>query len=93
MMDVYTKSHFTIAAGNTNSDTEGFLKLRNRDFATLDVSCFTGDKVRLYISSHSPYYLYDEEVSYLDERGWVLQERFLPSRILRIGSKQNQWEC
>ncbi|OCL11137.1 hypothetical protein AOQ84DRAFT_287841, partial [Glonium stellatum] len=25
MVDVYTKSYFTIAAGNSNSDTEGFL--------------------------------------------------------------------
>jgi len=69
MVDVYSKSYFTIAAGNSKSDTEGFLKPRNQEFATLDVSCFTGDKARLYILSHSPYDLYDEEVSYLDERG------------------------
>jgi len=87
MVDVYTKSYPTIAAGNSNSDTEGYLKPRNREFATLDVSCSTGDKARLYISSHSPYDLYDEEVSYLDEHGWALQERFLTHRILHIGSK------
>jgi len=77
-VDVYTKSYFTIAAGNSNSDTEGLLKPRNREFATLNVSCFIGDEARLYISSHSPYDLHDEEVPHLDERGWALQERFLP---------------
>lgn len=100
MSQIYSNSYLTIAATGSSDDCEGFLSLRNLpDYVEFDYSLSNGlygaalaFSLPLWEAGYMRIYsgLDDEPLS---KRGWALQERYLPPRILHFASKQMHWEC
>ncbi|KAH6616574.1 heterokaryon incompatibility protein-domain-containing protein [Boeremia exigua] len=105
MAGVYANAALTIAAtASTSSETGLFVKKRAKNPAILRV--FVDIKRADARHGNRPegirgyYYLVHEHawsvrVDYapLNQRGWVLQERFFSARILHFGKDQLLWEC
>jgi hypothetical protein len=101
MAEVYSRASLTLAAANSSSAEEGFLKPRSklrtvtvpyRAAAELIVGHFT-------IAEQVPEDIYhdgfrnDVEGGPLSLRGWTLQERLLSRRIIFFGKEEFHWEC
>lgn len=90
MGEVFSAAYCTIGASSAKSSVEGFLADRNPRsvvqvpsdtprgiYACIDIDDFHGDV----------------ELSPLNSRGWVLQERALSRRTIFFTSTQVYWEC
>jgi hypothetical protein len=90
MEKVYSSAYVTIAATSSKSD-EGFLHRSPTYFARLP------DSVELrqaaFLSRMEGDFERDVEKGELNQRAWVLQERFLSPRIIHFASAQTYWEC
>ncbi|XXG99977.1 ammonium transporter Amt1 [Hypoxylon texense] len=97
MQDVYGNTFLSIAAlGGENDDGGLFF---SRDSAKVRPTVFNfgvdgPENPQLYrftLEETPEHRSFDHEP--LTKRGWVIQERLLPRRVLYFGSKQVFWEC
>lgn len=92
MGEIYKNSLITIAATNAHESAAGFLSNRSAE-----VACHLRmDKdlmIPVYVRPKIEWYGSAEIVGPLSRRGWVLQERLLPLRILHFGGQQMMWQC
>lgn len=92
MGEIYKNCLITIAATNAHESAAGFLSNRSAEVAChlrmdrdLTIPVYVRPKIEWYWSA--------EIVGPLSRRGWVLQERLLPLRILHFGGQQMMWQC
>jgi hypothetical protein len=90
MEDVYTSAYCTIAATRAVDSNAGFLK---RDIRS-EYVCVQDNLGRPFYVCTCPAD-FDEEVerARLNNRAWVMQERFLSRRTVHFGANQMYWEC
>jgi hypothetical protein len=90
MEDVYSAAYCTIAASSARSSIEGFLANR----VPRSVVKVPSDTLGVvYASVDIDDFHRDVELSPLNKRGWVLQERTLSRRTMFFTSTQVYWEC
>ncbi|ROW10439.1 hypothetical protein VMCG_01821 [Cytospora schulzeri] len=90
MEDVFSQADCILAASSATGQGDGFLHPRQtRNYLTLQQPSRPPVYVCEYIDD------FNEHVrgSYLNQRGWVLQERALARRTIYFTSKQTYWEC
>ncbi|KAL1843209.1 hypothetical protein VTJ49DRAFT_2760 [Mycothermus thermophilus] len=104
MAEVYSRAALTIAAANSASADEGFLKPR-RSPRTIKLPFRNGSPRVLMghfmVAEPTPedaqnqqdHYLVETDGSPLSKRGWTVQERLLSRRIVFFGEGQMHWEC
>jgi hypothetical protein len=103
MAEVYTRASLTIAAANSASADEGFLKPRDRRrTVTLPFRGSPGVITGYFtVAEPSPedskelrdHFQVEVDGGPLAARGWTLQERLLARRIVFFGKEQVHWEC
>ena len=98
MGDVYGRSFLTIAARAARSAQVGCFISRTVSTASIcHLSYLAEDDASIppgTISILDPTFELEEpKHSPLDTRGWVLQEKVLPPRIVHYGAQQIYWEC
>lgn len=103
MAEVYTRASLNIAAANSASAHEGFLKPRHRRrTVTLPFRGAPGVISGYFtVAEPSPedanelrdHFLVEVEGGPLAARGWTLQERLLARRTVFFGEDQLHWEC
>lgn len=92
MGEIYKNSLITIAATNAHESAAGFLSNRSAELACrLEIE--RGLTMPVYVRARIEWYSSAEIVGPLSRRGWVLQERLLPLRILHFGGQQMMWQC
>lgn len=92
MGEIYKNCLITIAATNASESAAGFLSNRSAEVAChlrIDKELTSPVCVRPKIE----WYWSAEIVGPLSRRGWTLQERLLPLRILHFGGQQMMWQC
>ena len=104
MASIYNNAHLTLFASCGLDDAHGFLHCRETSAAT-PVRLSTGnfDRIEIYFrkkslstsfsSAQRSVFFTNVDDSYLAERGWIMQERFLSRRIIHFGKDQMFWEC
>ncbi|TVY89211.1 hypothetical protein LAWI1_G006807, partial [Lachnellula willkommii] len=95
MEQVYSDATLVISASRATSDSTGFLNPRRTD-EIISISSGKGEKMStLYLpQALQPFDSTDPLKSEpLHQRGWALQERYLPRRTLYFGSHQTFWNC
>ncbi|TVY15184.1 hypothetical protein LARI1_G008054 [Lachnellula arida] len=95
MEQVYSDATLVISASRATSDSTGFLNPRRTD-EIISISYSKGEKMStLYLQQAlQPFDSTDPLKSEpLNQRGWALQERYLPRRTLYFGSHQTFWNC
>lgn len=99
MNEIYGGSTITLAAANSSSVAEGFLRARQPQYVPVSrPNDHEGDaepsspRSEVYIS---PEWDKHEDLSRGDwsSRGWTMQEGLLPNRLLIYTSSQMIWEC
>ena len=89
-------SLLTIAAEGDTTTGLGFLR-RRYPACPLPYSCSDTDSGRtectIWVAPWNPQFNMFIEYSPLENRGWILQERFFPSRILHFTPWATLWEC
>ncbi|KAK3984324.1 heterokaryon incompatibility protein-domain-containing protein [Cladorrhinum sp. PSN332] len=103
MAEVYSRASLTIAAANSASVDEGFLKQRRnprtvklpyRDAPGVTMGCFTvAEPSEEDAKELRDHFRAEVEQGPLSARGWTLQERLLARRIAFFGRDQLHWEC
>ncbi|KAH6855858.1 heterokaryon incompatibility protein-domain-containing protein [Chaetomium sp. MPI-CAGE-AT-0009] len=103
MAEVYSRASLTIAAANSSSADEGFLKPRDRHrTVTLPFRGAPGVISGYFtVAEPSPedakelrdHFQVEVDGGPLAVRGWTLQERLLSRRIAFFGRDQLHWEC
>ncbi|KAK2011692.1 heterokaryon incompatibility protein [Colletotrichum eremochloae] len=90
MATVYKNAAVTLAAGTAVKAADGFLNMRGAYLPEdeFHVPMPDGDKGTVYLraEAHVPRHA-------LDERGWVLQEFLLSSRMLIFSEYELLWQC
>ncbi|KAH7305851.1 hypothetical protein B0I35DRAFT_492482 [Stachybotrys elegans] len=90
MGDVFSAAYCTITASSAETSSAGFLTHRDpRSCVQID----TADRGTLYVCRAIDDFPQDVEISVLNSRGWVLQERALSRRSIHYTSTQIYWEC
>jgi hypothetical protein len=89
MGDIYENALCTIAACDAPDDSVGFLN----EYPTNTRYNIGNSIVVRCIASWTDRSTTVDEISSLLRRGWVLQEKFLSSRILAFKSERMQWQC
>ncbi len=92
MGEIYKNSVITIAATNAEESTAGFLRKRRAE-AHCNLQVRKHERLAVYVRTRTEWYGFAEIVGPLTRRGWVLQERLLPVRILHFGGQQMIWQC
>ena len=90
MEQVFSDAYLTIAASSAKSSNDGFL-LPRKPRQCLEL--VSQDSRRLYVCPNIDDFRNDVELSHLNCRGWVLQERVLSRRTIHFTSSQTYWEC
>ncbi|KAL0934808.1 heterokaryon incompatibility protein [Colletotrichum truncatum] len=90
MEQVYSAAYCTIGASSAKSSLDGFLAHRPPRSC---VQIQTDDMGPLYACQAIDDFHQDVELSELNKRGWVLQERALSRRSIFFSSSQVYWEC
>lgn len=103
LMDkVYSNTFLNIAATRAEDSSQGLFVSRdpNYDLRPIEISCsptLTSSQepgpVQDFIMSDFLFLEHELMNAPLNRRGWVLQERLLPPRVLHFGSGQLFWEC
>lgn len=98
MCDVYAHSWLTIAASRASSSEQGFLGNQERPDCTY-ITCKRGsvsEEIRIFAlpidEAHNSWKCADLDGEPLTGRGWTLQERFLPKRVLHFSRSQIMFE-
>ncbi|KAF9697045.1 hypothetical protein EKO04_005105 [Ascochyta lentis] len=92
MKDVYRFSDLNLAAADAKDSREGMYRFRDVDRINLpiaNIETLDQTEVSCYIYTESD----TEPVGPLLDRGWVLQERLLPTRVVYFGKNQVLWHC
>lgn len=94
MGDIYEGSYVTIAARSASSPDVGCFFTRRKSLSCqLDYRSVDGSVVG-YLYFRDPAFPVEQLMETpLDKRGWVLQERILPPRVVYYGAQQIYWEC
>lgn len=92
MGEIYKNSLITIAATKAHESAAGFLSNRSAEVAC-HLQIERGLTIPVYVRPKIEWYSSAEIVGPLSRRGWVLQERLLPLRILHFGGQQMMWQC
>lgn len=92
MGEIYKNCLITIAATNAHESAAGFLSNRSAEVACL-LQVEKDLKIPVYVRPKIEWYGSAEIIGPLPRRGWVLQERLLPLRILHFGRQQMMWQC
>jgi hypothetical protein len=87
---VFSSAYCTLAASSAKGSDEGFLKPRP---SCPPLQIETKDGRRLYVSTEVDNFFEDIEMSPLNSRGWVLQERILSRRTIHFSAKHTYFEC
>jgi hypothetical protein len=90
MEDVFSSAYCVIAASSATSSGEGFLK---RNFSSRYVQTTDASGRRIYVCADMDDFENDVNISTLNTRGWVLQERALSRRTVHFTTKHMYWEC
>lgn len=90
MGQVFSSAYFTIGASSARSSAEGFLTPRKRRGCVQLETRSTG---AIYVCPAIDDFHNDVELSVLNRRGWVLQERVLSRRSVYFTATQVYWEC
>lgn len=104
MGDIYRHSYITIAATSSPGTDTGWLQSsisENTPLHLWDRDKTDEEKTHYQSSLPSSIYLIPQtkpwdsliDTSPLGSRGWAMQERLLPSRVLHYGSQQLAFEC
>jgi hypothetical protein len=91
MASVYRDAYIVIGASNAKSDSEGFLRQRTIEAATIGEDLqgsLLPPGIQGLSATSDP--LKSEP---LNLRAWTLQERYLPRRMISYGKDQVFWEC
>lgn len=93
---IYSQATLTLKASRSSDVHEGFLGKRTAVTEALieghyrqPYRCLSGSREMIDIFPQ----FYKYAIEPLDHRAWALQERFLSSRILDIGTYQTGWIC
>ncbi|RSL47216.1 hypothetical protein CEP51_015807 [Fusarium floridanum] len=89
MSQVFNSAYCTISASSAKSSLDGFLTER-KPRPCVQLQTNTGP---LYICPAIDDFHHDVELSEINKRGWVLQERALSRRSIYFTSTQVYWEC
>lgn len=92
MGEIYKNSLITIAATNAHESAAGFLSNRSAE-VVCHIRMDRDLMIPVYVRPKIEWYGSAEIVGPLSRRGWVLQERLLPLRILHFGGQQTMWQC
>jgi hypothetical protein len=90
MEQVFSAAYLTIGASSARSSLQGFLADR-RPRSVVEVPSDTSGAI--YACMDIDDFHEDVELSPLNSRGWVLQERALSRRTVFFTSSQVYWEC
>ncbi|KAF5604784.1 het-domain-containing protein [Fusarium pseudoanthophilum] len=93
MTQVYTHAALTIAARRAPDAHTGFLHPRSAPSGTILVDFRGDDGVTRRCTLTFEEAAKDEDETFLDTRGWTLQEYLLSRRLLIIGSWTTAWSC
>ncbi|KAK7734705.1 hypothetical protein SLS53_007810 [Cytospora paraplurivora] len=90
MEDVFSQADCVLAASSATGQWDGFLTPREaRNYLTIQQN----DRPTVYLCDYIDDFSKHVRGSYLNQRGWVLQERALARRTIYFTSKQTYWEC
>lgn len=90
MGDVFSQADCVLAASSATGQEDGFLHPREaRNYLTVQQD----DRPPIYVCDHIDDFNKHVRDSYLNQRGWVLQERALARRTIYFTSKQTYFEC
>lgn len=90
MEDVFSQAYCVLAASSATGQSDGFLKPREtRQYLTIKQD----SRPPVYVCDYMDDFNKHVQGSYLNQRGWVLQERALARRSIYFTSKQSYWEC
>lgn len=90
MEDVYASAYCTIAATSASDSHAGFLTERQSG----DCVYIQDDLGRqFYVGTNIADFDNEIEKAWLNNRAWVIQERFLSRRTIHFGKNQMYWEC
>lgn len=90
MEEVFSRAYVTISASSASSSLESLLADRPDRSA---VRVETGSGETIYACQSIDDFHRDVELSHLNKRGWVLQERALSRRSIYFTTIQVYWEC
>lgn len=99
MTDVYSRAHVVIAADSASNTAVGFLKRPERRHIPITLSTADGGALTAMAYGVRPQLTNEPETwvllpwEPLSTRGWTLQERLLPHRVLHYGTSQMMFEC
>jgi hypothetical protein len=91
MTDVYSNAYLTIAADWSPDSDGGLYGAAHTPFRSFQVTDPNGREHTIRVSRTCC--LKSDNVSVLDDRGWVLQERVLSARTVHFGSAEMIWQC
>lgn len=92
---IYRDSTITLAASNSASDDEGFLKPRQGANSTLKFISPEGESAEIHMrtAKQSQDLNHVGKIYPLDRRAWCLQEAYLPSRFIKFLDNKILWRC
>jgi hypothetical protein len=90
MERIYNMAYCTLAASSAHNSTIGFLQPRppRRHLAINRIA-----RAPIYVCEPIDDFDRDVEMSTLNSRAWVFQERCLSRRIIHFTDTQTYWEC
>ncbi|ROW13657.1 hypothetical protein VPNG_04583 [Cytospora leucostoma] len=90
MEDVFSQADCVLAASSAAGQWDGFLTPREaRNYLKIQQN----DRPPVYLCDYIDDFNKHVRGSYLNQRGWVFQERALARRTIYFTSKQTYWEC
>ncbi|CAI6332914.1 unnamed protein product [Periconia digitata] len=94
MGEIYSKSFCTISAANAPDGNHPLFHWRNPEAHHPRAENFIVDgEERSYFVSDQRFWEKEVSRALINTRGWVLQERYLSTRVLYFGERQILWEC
>lgn len=95
MHHVYGNAYVTLAADDSRDSSEGLFRVRPPFFVTPTIVTASWKEALSKEFVVIPRRFWSESVaeSPLNQRAWVLQERYLSPRIIHFGESQILWEC
>lgn len=99
MAGLYSRAHVVIAADSAAGSSAGFLNRPKRTYVPVQLSLSNGESLSAVAYTSPPQLTVQPETwMHLDaepisQRGWTLQERLLPHRVLHYGTGQMFFEC
>jgi hypothetical protein len=95
MQDIFSSAYCVITASSATSISDGFLNLRDdaRVVVLPPKDIGSANLAQFYISDIVDDFERDVEQGFLNQRGWVLQERALARRTIYFTENQTYWEC